>query len=309
MASSFESNSVQNAPETPEQIREREQMCAEHERRLYERDLATTDALIDKNPSKEMVERILRRIIEKIPEEQPNLERISAEADIQVLEFLTKVVPPNPEVSGILDERKKRHSKLKASLSGAEQQVTVAEKPPVAHKPQEAVKQSEEYPSGTKILSANEVRNIEKAGKAALEGKSERIQESSPEQRLLEKKIGQANLLISTAEAYRDYLSNLESHIRFKNVSEKPERYEDQVHAIESVLGELSSIASMPESRRIEALKHLDIRTLTDRVFIPETKLSTLGSGIMNQPMFEIDTETGEKRFMPNIASTLEETE
>lgn len=137
-----------------------------------------------------------------------------------------------------------------------------------------------------------------------------RPQESVLEDRKnIEKKVGQVNLLVSVGTAYRDYLSNLEAHIRFKNISEKPKRYQEQIRAIDSVLQNLDSEASMPELQRIEALKKLDIRSLADKVLVPETKLSTLGSGLMNQPMFEVSAETGEKSIMPNIVSTLAETE
>lgn len=109
--------------------------------------------------------------------------------------------------------------------------------------------------------------------------------------------------------AHRDYLSDIEHNIRFKNISSKPERYQDQIHAIDSVLGNLQAIARMPEASKNEALKKLDISALANQVFVPETKLSNLASNVMNQPVAERDTETGENRIMPNILSTLAETE
>lgn len=48
-------------------------------------------------------------------------------------------------------------------------------------------------------------------------------------EKLVEKKVAQANLLLSTAEAYRDYLTSIEEGIRFKNLSDKPKRYQDQI--------------------------------------------------------------------------------
>lgn len=310
MATPNESLAKQSIPDTPEQAQERALLRAENERRSYERDLASIDTMLDANPSKTTIEGILRKIVEKMPEERGNLERMSVGADIQILEVIAKNDPSNLEVATLLQKRKKHHQELSKSSDGTEVPGTPKTNAADHSKPKESVSSNQaEYPPGTKVLSATEVRKMEQAGKTTLERKSEHYDESSPERKLLETKVGQANLLLSTAEAYRDYLSNLESHIRFKNVSEKPKRYQEQIQIIDSVLQNLGSIAAMPETGRIEALRKLDIHSLTDKVFVPETKLSTFSSGIMNQPMLEVDAETGEKRFMPNPLSTLEETE
>ncbi len=311
MATPNELLATQNLPDTPEQAKARELSRAESERMAHERDLVSMDAMLDTNPSKATMERILRKIVEKMPEERTNLERMSVGADIQVLEVIAQNDPSNPEALALLQKRKKRHQELSRSLGGTDVPEAPKTNATANSKPKESVPNNQaEYPPGTKVLSAAEARKVREAGKTALEGKTDKTSELSPEDRkFLEKKVGQANLLLSTAEAYRDYLSNLETNIRFKNVSDKPKRYQDQVRVIDSVLSELGSIASMPESARAEALKKLDVKTLADRVFVSEPSLSTFGSGLMNQPMLEIDAETGEKRVMPNPVSTLAETE
>lgn len=308
MATPNESLVTQNLPDTPEQAQERALLRAENEQRAHERDLVSINTMLDANPSKETIERILRKIVEKMPEERTNLERMSVGADIQVLEVIARNDPSNPEVATLLQKRKERHQKLSKAPTGTD----VPESPKtntMAHsKPKESISSNQaEYPPGTKILSVAEVRKMEQTGKTALERKFERSEESSPEAKLLWQKIGQANLLLSTWEAYRDYLVSIEAGIRFKNLSDKPRRYQDQIRAIESTLMRISGIAGLPEVERIKELGKLDIASLANTVFVAETNLST--AGWMNQPMLEVDAETHEVHGSLNVSNTLAETE
>lgn len=318
MANPYESSSQQpNVPDTPEQARKRALLREDNEMRVHERNLASIDASLNNNPDKATLERMLKLIAEKMPEERGKLEGFSVGADIALLEMLAKSVPLDPEASALLEKRKKRHQELMKISVGTDVPESPKTTATVAWKPKETtLSKSPEYPPGTKILSAEQVVKMRAYVKEhgtlpiATEPNANRPQESVLEDRKnIEKKVGQVNLLVSIGTAYRDYLSNLEAHIRFKNVSEKPKRYQEQIRAIDSVLQNLNSVTSMPEPQRVETLKKLDIRSLTDKVLVPETKLSSFGSGLMNQPMFEIDAETGEKRIMPNIISTLTETE
>lgn len=299
------------AEDSQERVRNQDSANAENARKARERGIAEIGASLEGNPDSATLSRMLKLAAQKSPEERGNLERMSADADVRVLEASAKYSALSPEAAALLEKRKERRRELSRSPSGtgateAANMVAMPKRGPEGAAPDAAP----DYAPGTKILTSAEVRNAEKLGKAALEGKSADARELSPEDRkALEKKVGQANLLLSAAEAYRDYLANLETNIRWKNVSSKPERYQNQIRAVESVLSELASVAAMPEAARADALKKLDVRALADKAFVPETKLSTFGSGLMNQPMAEFDVDSHETRFLPNPVSTLAETE
>lgn len=118
MANLYESSSQQpNAPDTPEQVQERALLREKDERKAYERNLASIDTALNNNPDKATLERMLKLIVEKVPEERGKLEGFSVGADVALLEMLAKSVPLDPEASALLEKRKKRHQELtKASV-------------------------------------------------------------------------------------------------------------------------------------------------------------------------------------------------
>lgn len=109
MANPNDSLTQSNAPDTPEQVKARELLKAETERKAHERDIASIEAMLDDAPSQEMLEHVLRFILKNTPEKRSELEQLSIGADIELLEAMAKQTPLSESDSVLLQNRKQRY--------------------------------------------------------------------------------------------------------------------------------------------------------------------------------------------------------
>lgn len=100
--------------------------------------------------------------------------------------------------------------------------------------------------------------------------------ETKEKQEKFERKIWQITLVIETAKVYWEYLASIESNIMLKMLSNKDERYVNQIKTISSEISILSNKLdniSKLSPGSIEDIFNTDIKKSVDKIFVSERSL------------------------------------
>jgi len=176
-------------PDTPEQAKERA-LLREHTNEAQKvRDIATIEALLDKNPDKAMLEAALKLLISKDPKARKDIEKAAVDADVEFLEALAKIVPFNHKALAHLERQRATKKRLESETGNQSHSLD-----------KKATEQSKEYPKGTIVLTEDQVEKMESEYQKLSKSPASvsKPKETLEAEKLIEQKVAQANLLLST---------------------------------------------------------------------------------------------------------------